>query len=70
MNAIIGMAELLYDTPLNPEQQEYVQLFRSAGDNLLDLINDILDFSKVEAGQLQLENIGFDLHEALELPIR
>ncbi len=66
MNAIIGMAELLSDTPLNPEQQEYIQLFRSAGDNLLDLINDILDFSKVEAGQLHLEDIEFDLHEVIE----
>lgn len=66
MNAIIGMAELLWDTPLNSEQQEYVQLFRSAGENLLDLINDILDFSKVEAGQLKLEEIDFDLHDILE----
>lgn len=66
MNAIIGMAELLQDTPLNLEQQEYVQLLSSAGDNLLDLINDILDFSKVEAGQLQLESIEFDLRELME----
>ena len=43
MNAIIGMADLLSDTPLNKEQHEYVRVFRSAGDTLLALIDDILD---------------------------
>lgn len=66
MNAIIGMAELLLDTPLNNEQREYVELFKSAGDNLLDIINDILDLSKVESGQLQLEPVEFDLSELIE----
>ncbi|MCR4291919.1 MAG: response regulator [Candidatus Kuenenia sp.] len=66
MNAIIGMAELLLDTPLNNEQREYVELFKSAGDNLLDIINDILDLSKVESGLLQLEPVEFDLSELIE----
>ena len=66
MNAIIGMADLLSETPLTPEQQEYVQVFRSAGENLLNIINDILDISKVEAGHLDLEEIGFDLGELVE----
>lgn len=66
MNAIIGMAELLWDTSLTSEQREYVQLFRSAGENLLDLINDILDFSKVESGQMRLEDVDFDLYEVIE----
>ncbi len=66
MNAIIGMAELLLDTPLNNEQREYVELFKSAGDNLLDIINDILDLSKVESGQIQLELVEFDLSELIE----
>lgn len=66
MNAIIGIPELLMDTPLTPEQQEYVYLFKTAGENLLDLINDILDFSKIEAGKLTLEEVDFDLCEVVE----
>jgi signal transduction histidine kinase/DNA-binding response OmpR family regulator len=60
MNAILGMAELLAETPLTLEQREYVAIFRRAGDSLLALINDILDLSKVEAGQLELESADFD----------
>ena len=66
MNAIIGIADLLAKTPLSPEQDKYVQIFRRAGDNLLNLINDILDLSKVEASQLELERTGFSLNDLLE----
>lgn len=66
MNAIIGMAELLNETPLNPEQRKYVDIFCSAGETLLNIINDILDLSKVESGQITLENIDFDLRELVE----
>ncbi|MBP8979648.1 MAG: PAS domain S-box protein [Syntrophobacterales bacterium] len=66
MNAIIGMAELLAETPLNPEQQQYLQIFRSAGESLLSLINDILDLSKVEAGRLILDTSPFHLGEVVE----
>src|SRR5450432_4262322 len=66
MNAIIGIADLLAKTPLSPEQNKYVQIFRRAGDNLLNLINDILDLSKVEASQLDLERTGFSLNDLLE----
>jgi len=66
MNAIIGMADLLHDTPLNEEQKTYVEVFQNAGNNLLDLINDILDLSKVESGHLVLENIDFELEDVLE----
>src|SRR5947209_15106330 len=66
MNAIIGIADLLAKTPLSPEQNKYVQIFRRAGDNLLHLINDILDLSKVEASQLELEQTGFSLNDLLE----
>ncbi|MBM4055942.1 MAG: response regulator [Planctomycetes bacterium] len=66
LNAITGMADLLWDTPLTSEQRKYVEVFRSAGDNLLDIINDILDLSKVESGHVELENITFDLRELVE----
>jgi PAS domain S-box-containing protein len=66
MNAILGMAELLAETPLNDEQREYVRTFQRAGDTLLTLINDVLDLSKVEAGQLELEQIPFHLVELVE----
>jgi len=65
MNALLGMAELLSETPLNDEQREYVRRFQRAGDNLLNIINDILDFSKVEAGQIELENIAFNLADVV-----
>jgi len=66
LNAIIGMSELLAETPLSNEQKKYTDVFRKAGDTLLSLVNDILDLSKIEAGQLELENIEFDLVERLE----
>src|SRR5450631_3368451 len=66
MNAIMGISDLLAKTSLTPEQDKYVQIFRRAGDNLLNLINDILDLSKVEASQLELEQTGFSLNELLE----
>jgi PAS domain S-box-containing protein len=67
MNAIMGIADLLAKTELSQEQNKYVQIFRRAGDNLLNLINDILDLSKVEASQLELERTGFSLIEHLEI---
>lgn len=66
MNAIIGIAELLYETPLSKEQKEYVRIFRSAGENLLNIINDILDISKIEAGKIELEEREFDLREIID----
>jgi len=66
MNGVIGMTGLLLDTDLTREQQEYGQIIRKSGENLLDLINDILDFSKIEAGKLELEIIDFDLRLTLE----
>ncbi len=67
MNAIMGIADLLAKTPLSDEQNKYVQVFRRAGDNLLNLINDILDLSKVEASQLELEQTGFSLTDQLDI---
>ncbi|MBH0201834.1 MAG: response regulator [Nitrospira sp.] len=69
MNAIVGMADLLWETPLTPEQRKYLRIFRRAGGTLLNLINDILDLSKVEAGRLELESIAFDLNEVIDKAI-
>jgi PAS domain S-box-containing protein len=66
LNAIIGIADLLAKTPLSPEQNKYVQIFRRAGDSLLNLINDILDLSRVETLQLELERTGFSLSDLVE----
>ncbi|HNY72657.1 MAG TPA: response regulator [Syntrophales bacterium] len=66
MNAIIGMAELLAETPLTEEQRKYVEVFRAAGENLLVIINDILDLSKVEAGHVHLETVDFELSHVVE----
>ena len=66
LTAIIGMAELLSDTKLDNDQKKYVKVFRKAGDTLLSLVNDILDLSKIEAEQLVLENIPFDLFDVIE----
>ena len=66
LNAIIGMSDLLSETSLSREQKKYIDVFRKAGDTLLSLVNDILDLSKIEAHQLVLEYISFDLVEVIE----
>jgi two-component system, sensor histidine kinase and response regulator len=66
IHTIIGMTELLIDTALDAEQQEYVEQVQFSADVLLSLINDILDFSKIEAGKLSIENIDFDLYKTTE----
>ncbi|MDP2646228.1 MAG: ATP-binding protein [Desulfobacterales bacterium] len=66
MHAILGMADLLRESPLNSEQLKYVQVFQNAGQSLLDLLNSILDLSKVEAGYFELDATGFDVNELMQ----
>lgn len=66
LNAIIGMSDLMAETDLNEEQSNYVGVFKKAGDALLFLVNDILDLSKIEANQLVLEEINFNLIALIE----
>jgi signal transduction histidine kinase/DNA-binding response OmpR family regulator len=61
MNGVIGMLDLLSETPLLPEQKDYALSAQQSADSLLILVNDILDFSKIEAGMLEIEKIEFNL---------
>lgn len=60
MNGVLGMLELLRDTPVNKTQQDFLDTAYSSADSLLDVINDILDFSKIEAGKMEIESIDMN----------
>lgn len=66
MNGIIGMVDILKQTPLSKEQEEFVSIIETSGESLLSLINDILDFSKIESGQLEFESIPFSLDKLVK----
>jgi two-component system sensor histidine kinase/response regulator len=66
LNGVIGMLELLGDTPLSDEQRSLVDTAVSSGDALLNVINDVLDFSKIEAGMLDLEERPFDPRDVVD----
>jgi PAS domain S-box-containing protein len=66
LNGILGMADLLGETHLDPEQATYVRAIRTSGDVLLSLIDEILDFSKIEAGKLELSQEPFNLRLLVE----
>nr|BFD60404.1 hypothetical protein CKG001_25110 [Bdellovibrio sp. CKG001] len=63
LNVIIGMSDLLEESPLNEDQAHYVEISKKAGQNLLNIVNDILDISKIESGLLILEKTQVHLHE-------
>lgn len=63
MNAIMGMTNLILNTPLEPKQSSYLKAIRQSSDNLMVIINEILDYSKINAGKIQFESIPFDLSD-------
>lgn len=66
MNGVIGMLEMLRDTPLDENQKHYIDVIHRSGETLLTIINDILDYSKIEAGKMRLEETTFELDDLVE----
>lgn len=65
LNSVIGMTDLILDSKLSPEQEEFAHAIKSSAGLLGSLINDILDFTKIESGKMDVENISFDLREVV-----
>ncbi|HSD42630.1 MAG TPA: ATP-binding protein [Burkholderiales bacterium] len=70
LNGVIGINELLFATPLSPEQRELLRSSQSSAQLMLSLVSNILDISRVESGRLELERIEFDLHKLLHTTLR
>ncbi len=69
MNGVLGMAELLLESGLSPQQESLARSVSQSGKQLLAIINDILDFSKIESGKLELEHRPFDLTTVVEAAV-
>lgn len=69
LNGVVGMADVLQNSVLPPEQQEYAAIIKKSADLLLTIINDVLDFSKIEAGKMTLEEIPFRLREDIQMTV-
>ena len=70
MNGILGMSELLLQTPLNDKQRRFAETVHRSGTALLDILNDILDYSQIESGTLDLRHTPFDLRHVVEDSIK
>lgn len=66
MNGVIGMLDMLRDTPLDENQRHYIDIIHRSGETLLSIINDILDYSKIEAGKMHLEETTFALDDVID----
>ena len=66
MNGVLGMLEILRETPMSPDQADYVVTAHESATALLELLNDILDLSKIEAGKVRLEKVEFDLEQLVD----
>lgn len=70
INGVLGMTELLFDTPLNEEQREYLDVLQNSAESLLYLLNDILDLARVESDRLELDPIAFGLRHTIDEAMR
>ncbi len=65
MNGIVGISQLMTATPLDSEQRDFMRVIQTSCNALLRIVNDILDFSKIESGKLEMEQVPFDVHQAI-----